>query len=626
MSDTMHDSVCGMPVHAGAGLSLVHLGNELWFCSEVCREQFRANPARYLKSAGDDVGLQAISRRVAYFSMEVCIDVRIPTYSGGLGVLAGDTLHAAADLRVPMVGVTLLYRKGYFTQRLDEWGHQRELPASWEPTALLTPLAVTTEVEIEGRPVKLRAWLYRVTGGSEQAVPLLFLDTDLDGNAPQDRALCQTLYGGDARYRLAQEAVLGIGGVRMLRALGFDRIERFHMNEGHASLLVLELLREARTADAWPFDLVRERCVFTTHTPVTAGHDRFPYPLYQSVLGELLPFEVVRMLGGPDELNMTLLGLNMSHYINGVAKKHREVSQAMFPDYPIAAITNAVHSATWVSTSFRALYDRHIPGWASDPNTLRHAVRIPSREITEAHELAKEKLLGEVARRTGIALPVGVLTIGFARRATAYKRADLVFSDLAQLSEVARTAGPLQFLFAGKAHPSDGGGKALIERVAAMARQLHDQIRILYLEDYDMELARLLIAGVDLWLNTPCRPLEASGTSGMKAAHNGVPSFSVLDGWWLEGHIEGVTGWSIGGVAIEKDTETDPSPREAQELYYKLRTHIAPMFYHDTERWVEVMRHAIALNASHFHTHRMLQQYITQAYLWPSHQNEVLKK
>ena len=541
-----------------------------------------------------------------------------PTYSGGLGVLAGDTLKTCADLHVPVVGVTLLYRKGYFEQSLDRQGGQQERPAEWNPSYYLEPLAETVNVEVERRTVRVGAWRHDIVGSSGYVVPLFLLDTDVDSNPDEDRALTDFLYGGDERYRLAQEIVLGIGGVRMLRALGYTGVEKFHMNEGHAALLILELLKGRGEASPAEFDFegVRNRCVFTTHTPVPAGHDRFPYDLVRRVLPEMVPFDVLRMLGGEDRLNMTLLGLNLSRYVNGVAKRHEEVARGMFPGYPIGYVTNGVHSRTWTSDGFKALYDRRVPSWGNDPAMLRQAVGIPGDEVWAAHAEAKSRLLSLVKERTGIALDTDTLTVGFARRATAYKRADLIFTSVNRLLEVARRAGPLQLVFAGKAHPKDYDGKEVIRRVVTAAEQLGEQLPVVYLENYDMEIARLLVAGVDLWLNTPQRPLEASGTSGMKAAHNGVPSFSVLDGWWVEGHVEGLTGWSIGpsDAGPAEDSER-ANTRDADDLYRKLENVIAPTYYRDHVRWVEIMRHTVALNASYFNTHRMLQQYVTNAYL-----------
>lgn len=618
MTNHLKDPVCGMTVQPQRGLAVFSSGQTIYFCSEYCRNKFLERPEKYLTALMAPSYDEAKEhRRIAYFSMEVAVGPGMPNYAGGLGVLAGDALKSCADLRVPIVGVSLLSRKGYFDQRLDEWGHQQERPAEWQPEHFLRPLSETVEVEIERRAVRVRAWRYDIVGLSGYIVPLLLLDTEVEGNSDYDRTLTDFLYGGDDRYRLAQEIVLGIGGVRMLRALGYSGIQKFHMNEGHASLLALELLQRPHGEPSAELDFegVRTRCIFTTHTPVPAGHDQFDYGLVQRVLGQVVPLEVLQMLGGEDRLNMTLLGLNLSHYVNGVAKRHEEVSREMFPGYPIRHITNGVHSRTWVADEFQDLYDRYLPGWSNDPSMLRHALSLPKDEIWAAHRLAKLRLVDLIRERTARSLSTDTLTIGFARRFTRYKRPDLIFSDVARLIEITKRVGPLQFVFAGKAHPKDHAGKELIKRVIDVSRQVHDQIPIVFLENYDLELAKRLVSGVDLWLNTPQRPLEASGTSGMKAAHNGVPSFSTLDGWWIEGHLEGLTGWSIGSREAEPTATDAVSLQDADDLYRKLRNVIVPMFYRHRDGWVEVMRHSIALNASYFNTHRMVQQYVTNAYL-----------
>jgi starch phosphorylase len=607
-----------MAVRGDPQLTATHQGRQFYFCSEFCRHSFVKAPANYVPTVSAIATPETdTARRIAYFSMEVAADPRMPTYSGGLGVLAGDTLRAAADLRVPLVAVSLLPANGYFDQRLDEWGNQQEGPVTWDPSGVARKLPTTVEVTIEGRSVRVGTWQYSVMGATGYFVPLLLLDARVDGNTAADRELTAWLYGGDQRYRLAQEIILGVAGVRMLRALGYRQVERYHMNEGHAALLALELLREMRDRGpaGWDFNGVRARCVFTTHTPVPAGHDQFDYALVQQVLGVPVPADVLQMLGGADRLNMTRLALNLSGHINGVAKTHGEVSQTMFPGYAIGSITNGVHSATWTSDRFKTLFDRHIPGWANDPPSLRHAVSIPRGEVWDAHLAAKGQLIEEVNRQTRSSFSPEALTIGFARRATQYKRADLIFSDLDCLRDIARSAGPIQMVFAGKAHPMDSGGKDLIRRVFDAARRLGDQLRVAYLANYDMALAKTVTAGSDLWLNTPLRPMEASGTSGMKAAHNGVPSFSTLDGWWVEGHIEGVTGWSIGDKADTSPTPDPTDTRDAEDLYRKLRTVILPAYYGDRDRWIDVMRQTIAFNASFFNTHRMIQQYAANAYV-----------
>jgi starch phosphorylase len=558
---------------------------------------------------------------VAYFSMEIALEEKIPTYSGGLGVLAGDTVRSAADLAIPLVAVSLVHRKGYFRQQLDAAGNQAEQPASWAVGELLKEADVRTSVEIEQRTVWLRAWTYEVKGVSGFVVPVYLLDSDVDGNSEWDRRITDHLYGGDDHYRLCQEVILGIGGVRMLRALGYHSVKRFHMNEGHASLLTLELGYELAT-QASETIVSRERvrdikplCVFTTHTPVRAGHDQYPLDLVARVItgyGHAFD-ERAREFCLENVLNMTYLALDNSHFINGVAKRHGEIAQHMFAQYPVDSITNGVHVATWAAPSTQAMFDRHIPGWRRDNLSLRYALGIPRLELWEAHRLAKQELLRAVREATGTALDLDTFTLGFARRATAYKRHDLLFWDIDRLVAIHDRVGHFQLLFGGKAHPRDDLGKELIRRVFAAKAKLEGKIKIVYLEEYDISLARLMTAGVDAWLNTPQEPLEASGTSGMKAALNGVPSFSVLDGWWVEGCIEGVTGWSIGANRVGTEV-IDDRAEDAHALYDKLEHVILPTFYQQRDVYIDVMRHAIALNGSFFNTERMMDQYVRKAY------------
>lgn len=549
--------------------------------------------------------------RVAYFSMEIALNPAMPTYSGGLGILAGDTLRSAADLGVQMVAVSLLHRKGYFRQHVDENGNQFEESAPWSPEQFLEPMKPVITVCIAGREVRVRAWRYVIEGVTGHIVPVYLLDTSLPENTAWDQTLTDNLYGGDTYYRLCQEAILGIGGVELLPKLGHHHIGSYHMNEGHSALLGVALVeqglgaRPLRSATDEDILAARHKIVFTTHTPVPAGHDQFPLEMVREVLGEDRAWAVQRTGACPDgPLNMTLLALFSSRYINGVAMRHGEVSRSMFPQYPIRAITNGVHAATWTTAPFRQLYDRHIPEWKHDNLYLRYALGIPVEEIREAHLEAKKALVGEVQRRTGQVLDPSVMTIGFARRAATYKRGDLIFRDSDRLRWIARTVGGLQIVFGGKAHPRDGGGKELIRRITQHARALHGQIRVVYVEDFDWQWAPLLYSGVDLWLNTPKRPQEASGTSGMKAALNGVPSLSILDGWWIEGCLEGVTGWGFGDHTANADDEA----YEAGSLYHKLERVIAPMFYSSPDAYARVMRGAIAANGSFFNTHRMVSQ------------------
>ena len=548
-------------------------------------------------------------QKIAYFSMEIGLMNEIPTYSGGLGVLAGDTIRSSADLKLPLVAVTLVSKKGYFRQEITKEGKQIEHPVEWEPSKIMELLPTEVKVQIQKREVRIKAWLYNAQSLTGGVVPILFLDTDVEENFPEDRKITSFLYGGDERYRLKQEIVLGIGGARMLEALGFS-IRKYHMNEGHSSLLTLELLRRYEL----DVDRVREMCIFTTHTPVEAGHDKFHYDLIQEIMGEIVPLRFLKKFGGHDRLNMTRLALNLSEFINGVAKRHRDISMEMFPGYEIHAITNGIHSYTWTCESFRRLYDKYLPGWANEPELLVRVGGIPDEEIWHAHMEAKKVLIDYVNKVTNIGMDYDTLTLGFARRATRYKRANLLFSDLEKLRKINKR-GKMQIVFAGKAHPKDESGKKLIQEIFGYIEKLKDEIKIVYLEDYDMELAAKLIPGVDVWLNTPLRPLEASGTSGMKAAHNGVINFSVLDGWWVEGWIEGVTGWAIGPHPDEQLSTEETKIRELDDLYNKLEYIIIPMFYQKRDEWIKMMENSIGKIAYYFNSHRMMRRYVTEAYL-----------
>ena len=542
---------------------------------------------------------------IAYFSMEIGLESHIPTYSGGLGVLAGDTLKSAADLALPMVGVSLLYRKGYFKQQLNPDGWQSEQAVEWNPAEYMELLPGKAKVEIEGRKVWLQAWKYIIHGSSGTKFPVLFLDTDLPENQEWDRGITYHLYGGDEMYRLKQEIILGIGGVRMLDELGYE-VKKYHMNEGHAALLTLELLQRFKAniesvwddRAVWNQEPVRDLCVFTTHTPVAAGHDKFSYEMATQALGDYVPLDILKEFAGESGLNMTTLGLNLSKYHNGVAKKHGEVSKSMFPGYDIRAITNGVHTRTWTHPILAELYDQYIPNWSDEPELFVRVDNIPDGALWDAHQRAKVELLQEVEARTGISLDAAVLTIGFARRATPYKRADLIFRDIPRLAKI-------------------GGGKELIHNIIQAARGLAGEITVVYLQNYEMDLCRKIVAGVDVWLNTPLRPREASGTSGMKAAHNGAPNFSVLDGWWIEGWIEGVTGWSIGPAPIETSLSENNEAEDIEDLYDKLENVILPLYYaaDDHAGWIAVMKGAIGKNACYFNTHRMMRSYVTEAYI-----------
>ncbi|WP_340820699.1 alpha-glucan family phosphorylase [Methanolobus sp. WCC4] len=547
--------------------------------------------------------------KIAYFSMEIGLKNEMPTYSGGLGILAGDTIRASADLGLPLIGVTLLNRKGYFLQKVDEAGRQTEHHQEWSPSDYMDLLPYEITVRMQKRDVRIRAWLYEHQSLTGSKIPVIFLDTDVEGNSLEDRMITDSLYGGDRSYRLKQEMVLGIGGVRMLNSLGCS-ITKYHMNEGHSSLLAIELLRQNNMQP----ERVREECVFTTHTPIESGHDRFSHDLVLDVMDEDVDLDALKQYGGEYELNMTLLALNLSNYINGVAKRHRDVSRKMFPGYEISSITNGVHSYTWVCPYFRKLYDRYIPGWANEPELLVRVQSIPDNEVWDAHMLAKKELIDHVNSRSNAGLDYDTLTIGFARRFTEYKRPTFIFSELDRLRKV-NEAGKIQLIFAGKAHPRDTMGKAFIEKIFQYMEELKGEIKIAYLENYDIDLAMKMVSGVDIWLNNPRKPLEASGTSGMKAAHNGVVNFSVLDGWWIEGCVEGMTGFAIGPKPEVDKTLEQIEKMELDDLYNKLEYIMIPKYYCRRDEWVSLMNNSIEMIAYYFNSHRMMRHYVTEAYL-----------
>jgi starch phosphorylase len=548
---------------------------------------------------------------IAYFTMEVALGGEIRTYSGGLGVLAGDTVKSAADLDLPMVFVTLASRNGYIQQELDA-GRQVYLPDTWAPGDWCTPLDAMVAVHLEGRAVWIRPWLFLATGRSGASIPVILLDSDVGQNAPADRLITASLYGGDARNRLMQEAILGIGGARMLHALGFD-IRTFHLNEGHAALLPVELLR--RMAHANPLrdgperdvPRVREMCIFTTHTPVEAGHDRFDYGLVSSVLGDLVAIPQLKSWAGSNECNFTRLALALSGYVNGVAERHAETARGMFPGYSVHAITNGIHVPSWTYPAMARLFDAHAPGWRIEPDALVAADQIPDQQLLEAKDAARSDFVSFVERATGRRLDPTVPTIGFARRMTGYKRPLLLLSDLDRLRAISRQHR-FQIVWSGKAHPADGEGKAIIRAIHEAMAALGDDVVSAYVPGYDIEVAKVLVAGADIWLNTPRPPLEASGTSGMKAAVNGTLNLSVLDGWWREAWIEDVTGWAIGSDAAGSDAD------HAASLHHKLETKILPLFS-DRPRWAFMMKQSISKIGSRFNSQRMMRRYATDAYL-----------
>jgi glycogen phosphorylase len=552
--------------------------------------------------------------RIAYFSMEMALRPEMHTYAGGLGVLAGDTARSCADLELPVVFITLVSRAGYFRQEIDTDGRQQEEPDWWNPEHWCTPLGAMVSVRIENRDVWIRPWLYVHLCPHGHDIPVLLLDTDHDLNDPADHEITHHLYGGDAAYRLKQEIVLGIGGSRILRALGFS-IETYHLNEGHAALLALDLLnhRAVKLDGKAEYNIarLRQRCVFTTHTPVEAGHDQFSYDLYQQLLPDFFDIETLKRLAGANSLNLTRLALESSGFINGVARRHAETARRLFPAYRISAITNGVHPGTWTHPAFAKLYDQEMPRWQHEPEVLVGAMRLSPDEVWRCHQTAKADLISELRRRTGHQLDPDLPILCFARRMTAYKRPMMLLADPERLAAIAERH-PFHVVVAGKAHPRDEPGKEAIRQIHETARTLSGRVSCTFVPGYDMEVARLLVSGTDVWVNTPRPPMEASGTSGMKAAMNGILNLSVLDGWWAEGCVEGVTGWAIGSADPE---QVDGDAVAQRELLDKLETVVLPLFHGDPARWRWMMTQAIGNLAYYFNSQRMMRRYASDAYL-----------
>jgi starch phosphorylase len=553
--------------------------------------------------------------RIAYFSMEIGIRPEMHTYSGGLGILAGDAARSAADLGLPMVFVTLVSRHGYLRQEIDAHGAQIDNSDPWKPEDYTEAVGVMVAVAVEGRTVWVRSWLYELTSPLGRRVPILLLDTNVAENDPRDRSITDRLYGGDESDRIKQEVILGIGGERVLRALGFT-IDIYHLNEGHAAFLALSLLfRHAREPNpalghtlAYEVERVRQQCVFTTHTPVEAGHDRFEYHDVRRIMRDIIPFEQLKQLAGADRLNMTHLALSLSGYVNGVARRHAETAQSMFPGYEVRAITNGAHAPTWMHHRIADVVRSLLPHWAREPVNLLKVGEVSGESLWSAHQQAKGELIDEIQRTTGVEMKLDIPLLGFARRMTGYKRPDLLFHDLERLRAI-NARQPFQVVMAGKAHPRDQDGKALIQAIHARMREVKPLV-VAFLPNYDMKMAAKLVAGTDVWLNTPLPPLEASGTSGMKAALNGVLNLSVLDGWWVEGWEEGVTGWAIG-----KDEAPPDAAAHAEDLYQTLENAVLPLYYKDRARWIWMMKQAIGKIGSVFNSQRMMRRYTTEAYV-----------
>ncbi|MBN4080796.1 alpha-glucan family phosphorylase [Caldithrix abyssi] len=540
---------------------------------------------------------------IAYFSAEIGISASLPTYSGGLGVLAGDHIKASADVGLPMCAVTLLYKEGYFKQRIDEDGNQSETYPSFDPYPMLKKLPEKFILKLRERDVWIQAYEYRFKGQNGHEIPIYFLDTDVEDNFADDKIITLRLYSGDKDHRILQEAILGFGGIQLLENLGInDDIETYHMNEGHCSFLTLGLLEKYGSDQ----EEVRKRCHFTTHTSVEAGHDHFARERCEKLLHGLLPnnLELPSLIQN-GRWHMTELGLHFSRSANGVSKLHEKVAGDQFPDFKIDSITNGVYHPYWIGKEMCELYTNYMPGWKTHPKLLLNVDYIPDDELWKMHQSHKHFLLGYANSQTGKALAEDILTLGFARRAAEYKRARLIFQDLNRLVEIGH--GKLQIIFAGKAHPQDNLGKAIIKDIVEKANELYGKVKVVFLENYNMWLGKLITSGVDVWVNTPLRPNEASGTSGMKAALNGIPNLSILDGWWAEACNHNVNGWGIG------THENADDEKDANDLYHILENNIMPTYYDDRIKWISIMKEAVKTGVD-FSAHRMVKDYQNKFY------------
>ena len=539
---------------------------------------------------------------IGYFTAEIGLWSDLHTYSGGLGVLAGDHVKSAADAEIPLIGVTLLYREGYSRQHLDSDGIQSETYPVLDPSEFLEETAITIEIPLDNQTIYARVWRANIVGQTGHKVPVYFLDTTHENNSQYHQEIGQRLYGGDDDTRIRQEYLLGVGGIQLFDHLQIE-LNGIHLNEGHCTFAMLELLSRG-----WSREELAQNSLFTTHTPVPAGHDRFDWSLVREIMGEKLPEdaqELVRNAGdseGGNRCSMSHLAVALSTSVNAVSILNAEVAETMFSEMKIRPITNGVHHPTWTSSTMTKLFDEHLPEWKANPTQLNEARSIPVEALRQARNENRKLLRKLVKEETGVEFEEHRLTIGFARRFATYKRANLVFHDLEKLREIG--AGKIQFVFSGKAHPKDEGGKQLIRDIFASAKTVEEEIPVAFIENYNMDTGLAMTSGVDIWLNNPIRPLEASGTSGMKAAMNGVPNCSILDGWWPEACKHGINGWAIGNAEDDRN-----DPRDAANIYSTLQNDVLPSWERKDETWANLMRESIASSAG-FTGQRMIEDYL----------------
>ena len=532
---------------------------------------------------------------IAYLSAEIGLYSELHTYSGGLGVLAGDHLKSAADEGFDIAAVTLLYREGYGRQHLDEEGNQTETYPDLDPNKHLEDTGLELSIPLDGSKLNSKIWRTVIHGHDGHEVPVYFLDTRHTSNNERHISLSDRLYAGGDEMRVRQEYLLGVGGIRALKILGHWPLRGLHLNEGHCSMAALEMMRQG-----WSREEVSSRVLFTTHTPVAAGHDRFEWGLVEGVVEDLIGPDEKEIANDGNQCSMSHLGIGMAGSVNAVSVLNAEVASEMFPEADISPITNGVHHPTWISPTMARLYDEELEGWRSNGDLLLKAGSLSETGLERARSESRAVLRELVSSMTGVNFDGNRLTIGVARRFATYKRASLVFRDISRLNQIC--SGQIQFVFSGKAHPKDEGGKALIKEIFDASKRLED-IPVAFLEDYSMATGLAMTSGVDVWLNTPVRPMEASGTSGMKAVMNGVPNLSILDGWWPEACNHGVNGWGIGNKEDSRDDD-----RDANALYDLLRDEVLPAWKSSRDRWLSMMRAAIVAGSA-FTGQRMIREY-----------------
>ena len=539
---------------------------------------------------------------IGYFTAEIGLWSELHTYSGGLGVLAGDHVKSAADAGIDLVGITLLYREGYGRQHIDDEGNQTESFATIDPFDHLIDTGLELALPLDGETLYSRIWKVEVIGINGHVVPVYFLDTHHDKNSEYHRNLGARLYGGDDEVRIRQEYLLGVGGLRLLNLLKKE-LCGLHLNEGHCTFALLELMKMG-----WTRSDLAKKVLFTTHTPVPAGHDRFEWDSVKAVLGDMMPDDAKQLVidaGDPEHgkrCSMSHLAVGLVDKVNAVSNLNAIVASGMYGENHIHPITNGVHHITWTSPTMSKLYDEKLPNWQQDPTQLSYSGKLSNDDLYAAREKNRTIFRELVKLSTGVDLDKNKLTVGFARRFATYKRANLVFSDIERLRKIA--GGEIQFVFSGKAHPKDEGGKQLIRDIYGSAKQIEGEIPVAFLENYDMDTGLAITSGVDIWLNNPIRPLEASGTSGMKAAMNGVPNCSILDGWWPEGCQHGVNGWAVG-----KSEDNRDDARDADNIYNVLEHDVLPAWRQRGAVWANIMRSSIATSAR-FTGARMISDYL----------------